>query len=212
MNLAWHCVKLVDGKPVLRDGRPMPPIGEWLMEKSSNICQYGLHGSWNALDALSYCRRMKDIAICLVDVDKIEQEHSDKFVCLYRKVLAWIPANDLLRNFARQAALSVLHLWKPEQVVIDFLNTGYPNLAADAADATYAAYAANAANAAYAAAYAAANAAAYAAAYAADAADADAAAYAADADAAAYAAAKYELNIMLESMLLAELGMDFDAV
>jgi len=209
-NLAWHFVKLVDGKPQLRDGRPLPPIGEWLEEKEVAICEKGLHASWRAIDALTYSTHLYQLAACLVEVEDVAQEQDDKFVCHRRKVLAWTPANDLLRLFARECAISVLHLWNAPDVVKEYLDTGDESIRQQAgADASaagarhaYAAYAAAyAADAAYAAADAAAAAvvAAYSAAY-------YSAAYSAAADA-ARSKARDEQNTMLESILLS--AMDY---
>ena len=143
------------------------------------------------------------------------QSHTDPrtayYACELIGWLTWLAGSlglrDELRLFARQAALSVSHLWDMPDLVREYLVTGNETLRVEARRLSLAAApcpgtaaadaAADAAYAAYAAAYAAADAAAdaaYAAAYAADADAADAAyaaAYAADADAAyaAYAAA-----------------------
>src|SRR5262245_41414919 len=90
-KLAWHFVKLVDGKPLLRDDRPLPPVGEWLEESGAVvICERGLHASWRAYDALGYASPVP-LAACLVEVEDIVTEHGDKFVCRRRKVLGWAP-------------------------------------------------------------------------------------------------------------------------
>jgi len=228
MNLAWHFVATKDGKPVLRDGRPLPAVGEWLVEPPPiRICEKGLHASRNALDAINYRPAWSGLIACLVEVDDIAEETSDKMACSRRRIIGQVACDDILRLFAREAALSVLHLWrgKVPVVVKKYLETGEETIRANAYAAAnaavhatgaaayaaaYAAYAANAANAAADAAYAAAadaaNAA-YAAANAAYAAAANAAA--ADAANAAYAAAdaawqehRDKMNTMLESMLL----------
>jgi len=54
MSLAWHFVALNDGAPILRDGRPLPAVGRWLEEPAAVICERGLHASWRAFDALGY--------------------------------------------------------------------------------------------------------------------------------------------------------------
>jgi len=85
-----------------------------------------------------------------------------------------------LRCFARNQALSVIHLWKPEPVVVEYLKTGNENIRKEvrkSADAASDAAAYAASDAAAYAAYAASDAAAYAAYAASDA--SDAAAYAA---------------------------------
>ncbi len=59
----------------------------------------------------------------------------DKYVGRERKVLATINAEDLLRQFARECALSVIHLWNPPQVVVEYLKTGNKELRDAAWDA-----------------------------------------------------------------------------
>src|SRR5678809_1439617 len=108
MNLAWHFVALEDGKPVLRDGRPLPAVGEWLVESPPiKICKKGLHASWNVLDALSY-RPWGSLVACLVEVDDILEEMSDKLVCSRRRIVGMVECDDILLLFAREAALSVI--------------------------------------------------------------------------------------------------------
>ena len=125
-NLAWHFVRSVNGVPTLRDGRPVPPVGEWLEEPGDIVmCQRGLHASWRAFDALGYVSWEGAIA-CLVEVEDIAAEQKDKLVCRRRRVVAMVECDDVLRLFAREAALSVLHLWEGEvpAVVREYLETG----------------------------------------------------------------------------------------
>jgi hypothetical protein len=207
--LAWHFLKTVGGKPVLRDGRPAPRVGRWLEESGDlAICARGLHASWRALDALDYRPAYENLVACLVEVDGVVAERDDKLVCRRRRIVRKVHCDDVLRRFACEAALSVAHLWSMPPVVREYLETRDESKRAAAYDAAYdaanaAAYAAanaaaNAANAANAAANAANAAAANAAA--ANAANA-AAANAAAANAAANAA-RHELNAMLEALLL----------
>lgn len=192
-NLAWHFVVLRDGNPVLRDGRPLPPVGEWLeQEPPIVICERGLHASWRAFDALGYSSSSEPLAACLVEADDVVTEHTDKFVCRRRRVLAWAPCDDILRLFAREAALSVLHLWQGEvpAVVREYLETGNEEIRAAAWVAARVAARDAAWDAAWVAAWVAVRDAARAAAW-------DAARVA------ARAAAISDLNVTLESMLLA---------
>jgi hypothetical protein len=189
--LAFHFVNTT-----LRDGRPVPPDGEWLEHAGPiKICRSGLHASRHVADAMQHA---PGTTLCYVELGDIAEEQDDKVVARRRKIIARFDATDLLRADARASALSVIHLWKAPDVVRKYLETGDEALRVEArkdagayaAAAHAAAYAAAAhAAAAYAAAHAAADAdAAYAAAYAAYAADA-AAAYAAYAYAAHAAAA-----------------------
>jgi hypothetical protein len=177
---AWHFVG-----DTLRDGRPVPKDGELLKHPGRPVpCRTGLHASIDPYDALKYA---PGSTLCLVKCGgEIIHHADDKLVCTERTIVARMDATDMLRYFARMQALSVVRLWTPPDVVLDYLMTG------DEAQRA-AAYAA-----AYAYAYAAARAAAYAAA-AADTAYAAAAAAAA-ARAAAYAAAaaaRQEFNALV---------------
>ena len=125
MNLAWHFLRLVDGVSVLRDGKtPAPPVGEWLeVAPPLSICNHGLHASWRAIDALDFVD-WDNAAACLVEVDGIGEEHAEKLVCSRRRIVSWVPCDDLLRLFAREAALSVAQHWTMPAVVREYLETG----------------------------------------------------------------------------------------
>jgi hypothetical protein len=172
--LAFHFVNTT-----LRDGRRVPPDGEWLEHAGPiKICRSGLHASRHVADAMQHA---PGTTLCYVELGDIAEEQDDKVVARRRKIIARFDATDLLRADALASALSVIHLWKAPGVVRKYLETGDEALRVEARNAAAhaTAYAAAAAHAAYAAA----------AAYAADAA-ADAAARAADAAAdAAHAAA-----------------------
>ena len=123
----------------LRDGRPVPPDGEWLVHDGPvRMCESGLHASRHPLDALTYA---PGVIICLVDCDDIKAEDGDKLVCRRRLIVARFDATDILRAFARQCALDVIHLWDAPQVVRDYL-TGDDSLRDAARDAARAAWAA----------------------------------------------------------------------
>jgi hypothetical protein len=172
--LAFHFVNTT-----LRDGRPVPPDGEWLEHAGPiKICRSGLHASRHVADAMQHA---PGTTLCYVELGDIAEEQDDKVVARRRKIIARFDATDLLRADARASALSVIHLWKAPDVVRKYLETGDEALRVEArkdagayAAATHAAHAADAA---------------YAATHAAHAAD-DAAAHAADA-ASAYAYAAY---------------------
>ena len=93
----------------LRDGRPIPLIGEWL-EHDGPIepCQSGLHASEHPFDALSVARGNM---LHKVELEGDLQSHGDpinKWVGRRRKILATIDAEPLLREFARWCALQVM--------------------------------------------------------------------------------------------------------
>ena len=115
---------------MLRDGRPVPPVGEWLVHDGPMVmCESGLHASRHPFDALTYA---PGPILCLVDCDEIEAEENDKLVCRRRRIVARFDATTMLRTFARRCALDVIHLWKAPQVVRDYLTTGDESLRAAA--------------------------------------------------------------------------------
>jgi hypothetical protein len=178
---AWHFV----GK-TLRDGRPVPPNGVKLIHgRAPSICNHGFHASKSPFDALQYA---PGNTLCLVEMSGEMDFQSDKMVATERIIIHRIDSTELLRKFARQCALNVIHLWNPPAVVVEYLKTGNESLRADARAATRAA-AGDAAGAAWAAARdAAGDARAAARAAAGDAAGAAGAAWAAAGDAAGAAA------------------------
>lgn len=128
---AWHFVA-----DTLRDGRPVPKDGELLVHPGRPIpCRQGLHASIEPYDAMTYA---PGGTLCLVKCGgEIIHHENDKLVCTERTIIARMDANEVLRYFARMQALSVVHLWDPPDVVIDYLMAG--DAAADAADAAHAA-------------------------------------------------------------------------
>ena len=116
-NMAYHFVG-----DKLRDGRPLPEDGEWLVHDGPvEMCESGLHASRDPFDALAYA---PGATLCLVECDDIVAEHCDKLVCRRRRIVKRIDATDLLRTFARRCALDVIHLWDAPAVVREYLETG----------------------------------------------------------------------------------------
>ena len=120
----------------LRDGRPLPAIGEWLEHTGPIVpCESGLHASEHPFDALQYS---PGEMLHLVEIDGELVTHGDppdKVVGRRRKILASIDATDLLREFARWCALQVIHLWECPDVVRRYLETGDESIRAAARDA-----------------------------------------------------------------------------
>lgn len=143
MTLAYHFTG-----DTLRDGRPIPPIGETLVHDGPlELGASGLHGSLHAFDAM----------LCAPGPILHRTRHGgeiihgdDKLVSTERTILATIDATDLLRTFARQCALDVIHLWDAPDAVREYLTTGDEGLRDEARDE-----ARDAATAAWAAAWAA---------------------------------------------------------
>lgn len=116
-ELAWHFVG-----DTLRDGRPVPPDGEWLVHAGAAVmCESGLHASRKPSQALKYA---PGAILCLVECEDIVDEQDDKLVCRRRRIVKRIDATDLMRTFARKCALSVIHLWDAPAIVREYLETG----------------------------------------------------------------------------------------
>jgi hypothetical protein len=134
----------------LRDGRPVPPDGEWLEHEGPlAMCESGLHASRHPYDALQYA---PGSTLCLVEVDGEMVEQDDKLVARRRMIVNRIDASPLLRSFARWCALQVIHLWSAPDVVRRYLETGDESLRDAAGAAAWAAAGAAAGDAARAAA------------------------------------------------------------
>ena len=131
-NLAYHFTG-----DTLRDGSPIPPIGEWLEHEGDvKLCESGLHFSRHPFDALTYA---PGSLLHLVEVDYIEEEDTDKGVCRGRKIVATIDAKKLLRECARKWALDVIDEWPAPDVVVQWLNTGDESLRSRAESAAWSA-------------------------------------------------------------------------
>jgi hypothetical protein len=114
---AWHFVG-----DKLRDGSPVPADGVKLIHRGKVIpCQSGLHASEHPFDALKFA---PGPVLCLVECGGLIVPHGspvDKIACSERTIIARMDATPLLRYFARQQALSVVHLWDTPQIVLDYL-------------------------------------------------------------------------------------------
>ena len=129
---AWHFV----GKK-LRDGRPIPPDGEWLEHDGPVIlCYQGLHASRSPFDALRYA---PGETLCLVEVAGKVKEAEDKLAASRRRIIARMDFTEPLRFFARMQAVKAVHLWDAPQVVLDYLMTGDEALRASARTAAWSA-------------------------------------------------------------------------
>jgi len=153
---AWHWVG-----DTLRDGSPVPKDGVKLVYPDSPIlCERGYHASLRPWDALRYA---PGNTLCLVECGGTVLHQDDKLVCTERTILARMNGEPLLRQFARNQALSVVHLWEPPEIVLDYLmgddsarDAAWAAAWAAARDAAWAAAGAAARDAAWAAAWAAA--------------------------------------------------------
>jgi hypothetical protein len=128
-----------DGK--LRDGRPLPPIGEWLIHDGPIIvCKRGLHASEEPLDALNYA---PGPFLDRVELDGELQPHGDpvdKWAGRLRRRIGGIDATELLWNFARWCALQVIDEWYAPEIMREYLETADPALRQAAGEAARAAW------------------------------------------------------------------------
>jgi hypothetical protein len=119
----WH---FTNG--TLRDGKPVPPAGEWLRHDGPiEPCVSGLHASPRVLDALAFAPGATLHRVELRGNVTPHGDPVDKFVARERRVLWALDASvmdSLLRRFARLCALDVIHLWDAPDVVVRYLRTG----------------------------------------------------------------------------------------
>lgn len=117
----------------LRDGRPIPPIGEWLVHEGPIApCVSGLHASEHPFDALTYA---PGNLLHRVELEGDLVPHGypvDKWVGRKRHILETVDAETMLRVFARECALTVVHLWDCPPVCRQWLTTGNKDLRAAA--------------------------------------------------------------------------------
>ena len=103
----------------LRDGRPIPPVGEWLVHSGPLIpCRSGLHASEHPLDALFYAPGPLLHKVVL-DGEMVAHGHPvDKWCGRRRCILETIDATMLLNRFIRWG-LGKWGVTQPDQAVID---------------------------------------------------------------------------------------------
>lgn len=115
--LAWHFTGAT-----LRDGRPIPAIGETLRHDGLlESCRSGLHASERLTDALMYA---PGALLHRVKMSGYMRRQGDKIVAAERTILWSIESTAVLRAFARKCALDVLHLWDAPAAVRVYLATG----------------------------------------------------------------------------------------
>ena len=122
----------------LRNGEPIPKPGEWLVHTGPIVpCSSGLHASERVLDALQYAPGPTLHKVILEGELQSHGDPIDKYVGRRRKILASIDATNLLRDFARWCALSVIDKWNAPDVVRKYLTTGDEKLRDAAWDAAW---------------------------------------------------------------------------
>ena len=89
------------------------------------LCEWGLHASERAIDALHYAPGAMVGRVVLSG----EIIHgNDKLVATHREYLWIADAEETLRSFARWSALQVIHLWDAPSVVRKYLESGDESL------------------------------------------------------------------------------------
>ena len=190
---AWHFLAN-DRRFGHDDGNIAAPGYVYSVEGPIKLCEWGLHASERAIDALQYAPGNM-IGRVVLSGEIIRGD--DKLVATHREYLWIADAEETLRSFTRWSALQVIHLWNAPDIVRRYLESGDKSLrsAAESAAESAANLAANSAaywaahGAARSAAYSAANLAAYWAAYSAASSAANSAA-----NSAAYSAQNDELE------------------
>lgn len=110
----------------LKDGSPIPDTGQWLELPAGVLvepCESGFHASVHPFDALCYAPGPR---LHYVELDGEIKAHGnpiDKYAARKRRIIASIDATSLLRRFACDQALSVIHLWNAPQAVRQYLET-----------------------------------------------------------------------------------------
>jgi len=118
--LAYHFTR-----DKLRDGRPVPPVGEWLEHEGEiDPCVCGLHASEHPFDALRYSPGNMLHRVALEGDLQPHGDPPDKWAGRRRRILATIDAEPLLREFARWCAIQVIDLWAAPPIVREYLETG----------------------------------------------------------------------------------------
>lgn len=103
----------------LRDGSPIPPIGEKLVyDGEIEICDSGLHWSEHPFDAL---RHAPGKWLHLVECSEPVARQEGKCVSRERTILKTLDTENLCLRFAADQALSVAHLWDMPREVYRYL-------------------------------------------------------------------------------------------
>jgi hypothetical protein len=115
---AWHLTGAT-----LRDGRAVPPVGEWLEHEGAlELCEAGLHASERLIDALRYAPAgVTTIHRVECDGDVIHCDSGDKFAGRRRRIVASYPFDlrRVVRLACESAALAAwcTGLYLPELIV-----------------------------------------------------------------------------------------------
>lgn len=146
-DLYWHFARTVENpdtgilEPRLGNNDERLIVeGETLRATAApiQICDYGMHASIAALDALAYAgnaNRYNHICLTRVTLGEIFASHSDKVVSDERTVIKMLPVaqtTDLLVSFALWSANQVIDLWRSAPVTLKRFLQGDDSLAGEA--------------------------------------------------------------------------------
>ena len=98
---------------------------EYSVKGPIQLCEWGLHASERAIDALQYAPGHM-IGRVVLSGEVIRG--NDKLVATHREYLWIADAEETLRNFARWSALQVIHLWDAPEIVRRYLESGDESL------------------------------------------------------------------------------------
>lgn len=102
------------------DNRPIVIGKKHSLRGQIVICEHALHASRDPFDALKYSSGPYLYKVrCWGDV----VDQGDKLGARHREYLAMRDVTTMLRGYACEKALSVIHLWKPPEVVRQYLET-----------------------------------------------------------------------------------------
>ena len=121
---AWHFLAN-DCRFGYGDGNKAAAGYEYSVKGPIKLCEWGLHASERAIDALRYAPGHM-IGRVVLSGEIIRDD--DKIVATHREYLWIADAEETLRSFTRWSALQVIHLWDAPDVVRRYLESGDESL------------------------------------------------------------------------------------
>jgi len=117
----WHFARILDGKPIMRDGTPIIVGKRYEIDDDPIMRKRGFHGSLRAIDALDYA---PGTWVSKRFLEGIVND-KDKVVGKAFVQQPGFDASAVLRKFARLCALDVIDSWDAPEVIAHYLRTGY---------------------------------------------------------------------------------------
>ena len=131
--LGWYFAR-EDEKLGYGDGREVAVGVTHTVEGPVVLCSNGLHASERIIDALQYSG---SAILYRVELSRDIDHGVNKSCAAERVYLERIDVEEILRKFARECALSVIHLWDAPQIILDYLRSGDESLRDTAWDAAW---------------------------------------------------------------------------